>query len=98
MPTRRMPVIRPLRREAAMLRNLKDLLGYTIGATDGSVGHVKDFYSDDKSWVIRYIVVQTRRLDVGSESADFADLDRQAGLGRENATGLYHQASGEEQP
>jgi hypothetical protein len=34
-------------------------VGYTIGAVDGVIGHVKDFYLDDESWVIRYLVVQT---------------------------------------
>ena len=34
-------------------------IGYAIRATDGIVGHVKDFYFDDKPWVIRYLVVDT---------------------------------------
>jgi uncharacterized protein YrrD len=38
---------------------MKDLEGFTIGATDGMIGHVKDFYLDDKAWVIRYLVVET---------------------------------------
>jgi len=42
-----------------MLRNIKDLVGYAIGATDGAIGHVKDFYFDDDSWAIRYLVVET---------------------------------------
>lgn len=42
-----------------MLRSLKDLENYEIGATDGSVGHVKDFYFDDHEWVVRYLVVDT---------------------------------------
>lgn len=42
-----------------MLRNMKDLEGYAIGATDGTVGHVKDFYFDDVAWAIRYLVVDT---------------------------------------
>ncbi|MBS1210458.1 MAG: PRC-barrel domain containing protein [Proteobacteria bacterium] len=42
-----------------MLRNLQDLDGYMIGATDGNVGHVKDFYLDDIAWVVRYLVVET---------------------------------------
>lgn len=33
--------------------------GYTIGATDGVVGRVKDFYFDDEAWVVRYLVVET---------------------------------------
>lgn len=40
-----------------MLRNIKDLEGYAVGAADGSIGHVKDFYFDDQAWVVRYIVV-----------------------------------------
>src|SRR5664279_1069786 len=42
-----------------MLRSVKDLKGYAIGATDGPVGHVKDFYFDDQRWTIRYLVVDT---------------------------------------
>ena len=42
-----------------MLRNIKDLEGYAIGATDGTIGHVKDFYFDDAAWAIRYVVVET---------------------------------------
>jgi hypothetical protein len=42
-----------------MLRSLKDLENYEIGATDGRIGHVKDFYFDDHEWVIRYLVVDT---------------------------------------
>jgi len=42
-----------------VLHRMKDLEGYTIGAVDGVIGHVKDFYFDDESWVIRYLVVQT---------------------------------------
>jgi hypothetical protein len=43
----------------AMLRSMKDLEGYTIRATDGDIGQVKDFYFDDVSWVVRYLVVET---------------------------------------
>jgi hypothetical protein len=42
-----------------MLRSIKDLEGYAIRATDGDIGHVKDFYFDDAKWVIRYLVVET---------------------------------------
>ena len=41
-----------------MLRNLNDLANYALHATDGMIGHVKDFYFDDKGLgVIRYLVV-----------------------------------------
>ncbi len=42
-----------------MLRTMNDLEDYAIRATDGTIGHVKDFYFDDEMWVIRYLVVDT---------------------------------------
>ena len=42
-----------------MLRDISDLENYAIGATDGPVGHVKDCYFDDETWVVRYLVVDT---------------------------------------
>jgi len=42
-----------------MLRSMKDLEDYAIRATDGDIGHVKDFYFDDEAWAIRYFVVET---------------------------------------
>ena len=41
-----------------MLRGLNDLEGYAIRATDGLIGHVKDYYFDDEAWVVRYLVVE----------------------------------------
>jgi hypothetical protein len=38
---------------------MKTMEGYAIAATDGVIGHVKDFYFDDAAWVVRYLVVQT---------------------------------------
>jgi len=42
-----------------MLRTLEELYDYTIGASDGVIGHVKDLFLDDKAWVVRYLVVDT---------------------------------------
>lgn len=42
-----------------MERNIKSLIGYTMGATDGEIGKVEEFYFDDKNWSIRYLVVKT---------------------------------------
>ncbi|OIQ77322.1 hypothetical protein GALL_409830 [mine drainage metagenome] len=42
-----------------MLRSMQELRNCTIGATDGEIGHVTDFYFDDEAWVIRYLVVET---------------------------------------
>jgi hypothetical protein len=42
-----------------MLRNMKDLENYAISASDGVIGHIKDFYFEDDAWVVRYLVVDT---------------------------------------
>jgi sporulation protein YlmC with PRC-barrel domain len=42
-----------------MLRNVTDLRGYAIRATDGVIGHVDDLYFDDDDWAIRYLIVDT---------------------------------------
>jgi PRC-barrel domain protein len=42
-----------------MLRNVKDLRGYGIRASDGVIGKVDDFYFDDETCAIRYLVVDT---------------------------------------
>jgi sporulation protein YlmC with PRC-barrel domain len=41
------------------LRNTNALLGYHIQATDGDIGHLEDLLVDDKTWVIRYLIVNT---------------------------------------
>lgn len=40
-----------------MLRSVKSLEGYVINAMDGSIGHLKTLHFDDKSWGIKYLVV-----------------------------------------
>ena len=42
-----------------MQNSIKDLKGNTIVAPDGDIGKVDDFYFDDKSWTIRYLVADT---------------------------------------
>lgn len=42
-----------------MHQNIKLLYGAKLLATDGDIGHVKDFYFDDATWVVRYLVVDT---------------------------------------
>jgi hypothetical protein len=43
----------------SMLRTSGDILEFAVETTDGTVGHVKDLYFDDQTWVIRYFVVHT---------------------------------------
>ncbi len=42
-----------------MFWSLRELEGYRIGARDGDIGSVRDFYFDDERWAIRYLVVDT---------------------------------------
>jgi uncharacterized protein YrrD len=45
-----------------MLRKFSDLIGYKIHATDDFIGKADDFIFDKRSWIIRYLVVDTRVL------------------------------------
>jgi len=42
-----------------MLQSVRELYGNKLGALDGEIGHVKDFYFDDQNWAIRYLVADT---------------------------------------
>ena len=42
-----------------MLLSLRQLYGKKLGASDGNIGHVKDFYFNDQQWAIRYVVADT---------------------------------------
>jgi sporulation protein YlmC with PRC-barrel domain len=42
-----------------MLQSIKQLYGDKLGASDGEIGHVKDFYFDDQNWAVRYVVADT---------------------------------------
>ncbi len=64
-----------------MLRQAKDLTGYKLGARDGEIGKVKEFYFDDKSWAVRYLVADTgdwlseRRVLISPYALDPASED-----------------------
>jgi sporulation protein YlmC with PRC-barrel domain len=42
-----------------MQRTIRNLIGNNLDATDGEIGEVEDFYFDDETWTIRYLVVKT---------------------------------------
>jgi len=42
-----------------MLQSLKKLYGDHLGASDGELGQVEDFYFDDRDWAVRYVVADT---------------------------------------
>lgn len=66
-----------------MKRNAKKLLGFSIGASDGEIGKVKDFYFDDISWTIRYLVVETgswlagRQVLISTQALRGADWEKE---------------------
>jgi hypothetical protein len=50
--------VKPSKRKF-MLQSVKQLYGERLGALDGEIGHVKDFYFSDQSWAVRYLVADT---------------------------------------
>jgi PRC-barrel domain protein len=42
-----------------MLQSIQQRYGEKLRATDGEIGHVRDFYIDDKNWAVRYLVADT---------------------------------------
>lgn len=42
-----------------MLRNCGKLKGRRLGAVDGEIGKIQDFYFDDQHWTVRYLVADT---------------------------------------
>jgi uncharacterized protein YrrD len=49
------------------LRSTDEVTGYHIEATDGEIGHVRDFIVDDETWAIRYLEVDTRNWWPGNK-------------------------------
>lgn len=45
----------------AHLRSVREILGYDIQGTDGSLGHVADLVVEDETWEVRYLVLDTNR-------------------------------------
>jgi hypothetical protein len=42
-----------------MLRNVNDLYGFPMAASDGPIGEIRDCYFDDQTWTVRFFVVET---------------------------------------
>jgi len=53
------PPSTPVPRDTRHLRAVKEVAGYHIHARDGEIGHVDDFLTDDRSWTIRYLMIDT---------------------------------------
>jgi len=54
------PPTGPLSERPAHLRAVYAMTGCHIHAADGDLGHVEEFVIDDASWLVRYLVVDTR--------------------------------------
>lgn len=49
------------------LRSAGQVSGYYVHASDGEIGHVQDFIVDDRTWALRYMVVNTRNWLPGKQ-------------------------------
>jgi len=49
------------------LRSCNAVVGYSIEALDGEIGHVHGLLVDDESWAIRYLVVRTSNWWLGHD-------------------------------
>lgn len=64
-----------------MLQNIKSLHGQKLSARDGEIGEVSDFFFDDQTWAIRYLVAKTgswltgRRVLISPHSLGRPDED-----------------------
>ncbi len=51
--------------------NTNKLIDYALQATDGEIGKVEEFYFNDETWTIRYLIVKTGSW-LSSQSAYFS--------------------------
>lgn len=64
-----------------MLRSVRSLIGSSIVAKDGEMGHVSDVLFHDRSWLVRYLVVNTgnwlsgRRVLISPVAAHTPELE-----------------------
>jgi uncharacterized protein YrrD len=49
------------------LRSCREVKGYHLQATDGDIGHVAGYLIDDKSWAIRFLIVNTSNWWIGHQ-------------------------------
>ena len=49
------------------LRSTHKVSGYNIQTVDGEIGHIEDFIIDDETWVIRYLIIDTKNWWPGNK-------------------------------
>ncbi len=52
-------------RDQSHLRSCKEVIDYHVHASDGDIGHVSDMLVDQKTWAIRYLIVDTSNWWMG---------------------------------
>jgi hypothetical protein len=57
------------------LQLLHTMEGYAIHATDGNIGKVREFYFDDQTWKVRYVVVDVEGKKVLLSPISIKDID-----------------------
>lgn len=81
-----------------MLRSIKEMLECNLTAKDGDFGKIDDVFLDDKSWSIRYLVVDTakwlpdRKLLIpfpGTSKLDWSELIFPLSLTRQEVLNKY---------
>ena len=53
------PSLRGLRKQT-MTRDINSIIGFSIAASDGIIGKLEEFYFDDQTWKIRYLIIRTK--------------------------------------
>lgn len=67
-----------------MLLSINSLQGMKAEATDGEIGHVYDFFFDDETWGVRYVVIDTgtwlpsQKVLLAVESLQNPDVSKEA--------------------
>lgn len=49
-----------------MKRSITSIIGYSIKAIDGEIGKIKEFFFDDETWTVRFVIVKTGNWLTGS--------------------------------
>lgn len=66
-----------------MKNNLKSLVGFNLKETNGDIGKVEDFYFDDLTWKVRYLVIKTgnwftgKKVLISPKSLHEADMEKE---------------------
>ncbi len=80
-----------------MLRTTKEISGAGIAATDGDIGRVQDVYFDDRSWTVRYLVVDTGAWLPGRQVL-VSPISVRAGIGEQSVSVALTKKQVEESP